>query len=212
MRFFIAAVVMMTIGFLGGCQMEEDPGTQTQTNQSPDVRAFNDHFTKNFLHTSKSSLEGYYVFESATGNYTMDFPAEGIIGEESYSIRDKESESFQVGIENDDGTASSLSLRYDKYKKEENYETYLENIKQSMELSDITFEEASIDGQTFYIGYYERKNGQFGYAAYIQNNHSSGGITVINMNICEADHECSNVKDTRKEEIVKWIKSIHFTN
>ncbi|OUT33216.1 hypothetical protein B1R96_00630, partial [Priestia aryabhattai] len=42
----------------------------------PNVPAFDDHFTREFLNKDKKVDDGFYEFESKTGQYTMWFPEE----------------------------------------------------------------------------------------------------------------------------------------
>ncbi|WVE37920.1 hypothetical protein U5A85_05690, partial [Priestia megaterium] len=40
----------------------------------PNVPAFDDHFTREFLNKDKKVDDGFYEFKSKTGQYTMWFP------------------------------------------------------------------------------------------------------------------------------------------
>src|SRR5699024_7846043 len=114
MTYRIGILFMVLIILLGGCQMDKD---KTSTNPSemdredfPDVRAFHDSFTREFLQSTEETREGYYPFVSGTGNYKIDFPAEGVIGQRAYSIRKKAYEEFPIHIKNE--TGSEIRVNY----------------------------------------------------------------------------------------------------
>src|SRR5690625_852639 len=101
---------MVLIILLGGCQVNKD---ETSTNPSeidkdglPEVRAFNDSFTREFLQSTEETREGYYPFVSGTRNYKMDFPSSGVIGDRSYIKKKNEYEEFPIHIKEEIGRAS----------------------------------------------------------------------------------------------------------
>ncbi|WP_255323461.1 hypothetical protein [Priestia megaterium] len=62
----IAVIIGITILIGGGWLINES--------RYPNVPAFNDHFTRKFLNKDKKVDDGFYEFESKTGQYTMWFP------------------------------------------------------------------------------------------------------------------------------------------
>ena len=96
---FAAAIL-----FLGGCTTDKNQAQDKKEVQTPEpnVRAFQDPFTKKFLISTNEVLPGYYPFLSKTGGYEMAFPAGGVIGERGYNFRKQNSkkglESFMTTV------------------------------------------------------------------------------------------------------------------
>src|SRR5690625_3030569 len=99
--------MVLIIILLGGCQVDKD---ETSTNPSeiakedlPDVHAFNDTFTRDFLQSTEETEEGFYPFLSKTKKYKMDFPAGGVIDNRMYSVKENVHEEVTISIEDDTG-------------------------------------------------------------------------------------------------------------
>ena len=60
--------------FIGGCQVDT----------YPEVPAFEDEFTREFLPSTEEVEEGYYLFESKTGGYQMLFPENARVSKFGY--------------------------------------------------------------------------------------------------------------------------------
>src|SRR5699024_9847094 len=104
---------MVLIILLGGCQADKD---ETSTNPTeidkgdlPDVHAFEDEFTRDFLQSTEETRDGYYHFVSGTGKYKMDFPSSGVIGDRSYIKKKNEYEEFPIHIKRGQGSRSILT-------------------------------------------------------------------------------------------------------
>ncbi|GGB60753.1 hypothetical protein GCM10011409_42600 [Lentibacillus populi] len=176
----------------------------------PDVRAFHDEFTRDFLQSAEETREGYYPFLSGTGAYKMDFPAGGVIGEQGYSKEKKDFESFIIGVENDNGTESSIEMKYYSYKRSEFASSGMGNLEKSMG-KELQFKKVSQQGKTYYFAPFKRDSNIYGYASFIQNEVDGGGILVIYTTECnESGTECEKIKESEKEKIVSWLKSIEF--
>ena len=66
---------------------------------TPDTPAFQDGFTREFLLKDGEAPEGFHLFESGTGKYTMIFPANYVVEESSY-YRKKGRSSGVINTEN----------------------------------------------------------------------------------------------------------------
>jgi len=179
----------------------------------PDVRAFNDEFTRDFLQSIEETREGYYPFLSGTGKYKMDFPAGGIIGEKGYALKSDNSEGYLIGIRNKNGTESSININYDSFKKADEVDSYLNNLKDRIGM-EVEFKRLNGDdeGLLLYYTYYER-NGFYSYAGYVQNKENTGGIQVIYKTKCTASKkECKEIKNNDKDRIIEWMKSVQFVS
>ncbi|WP_088049476.1 hypothetical protein [Virgibacillus dakarensis] len=180
----------------------------------PDVRAFHDEFTRGFLQSMEETRPGYYPFLSGTGAYKMDFPAGGIVGEKGYGRIKKKKEGYLVGIENENGTGSSITINYDSFKIKDHVESYLDNLKDRLG-KEVEFKKLEIedDQQSLYYAYFER-NGFYTYAGYLQNEKNHGGIQAVYQIDCGGRQEevCKENKKAVKDRIIEWMKSIQFIN
>jgi len=206
--FFLIAMIG-----LGGCQM--DPGDEAQKpaemnpEDLPDVRAFQDEFTRDFLQSTEETRDGYYPFLSGTGNFEMEFPAGGIIGERGYSKEDDRFESFIIGVENNE-LETSIDF---KYLPEElgNEDIVLKQLSASYG-SELDFEKKVEDNKDIYISQFETEF-EFGYVAYIQNKQDLGGIQVFSHSNCTGNEElCSELMEQEEEKILNWFQNINFIN
>ncbi|MBU5266814.1 hypothetical protein [Virgibacillus proomii] len=175
----------------------------------PDVRAFQDEFTRNFLQSTEETRSGYYPFLSGTGKYKMDFPAGGIIGEKSYALEKERFESYLIGVQKE-SVKSSVDITYTA-EKEGNEKVILDMLRKSSN-EELKFKKEELQGRGLYIAPLN-ENGEFGFVSYIQNLSGVGGIQVFYVSECNKENEnCS--KDIEKENslIIDWLKTIQFVN
>ncbi|MGX4668464.1 hypothetical protein JNUCC74_04520 [Cerasibacillus sp. JNUCC 74] len=175
----------------------------------PDVRAFQDEFTRNFLQSTEETRSGYYPFLSGTGKYKMDFPAGGIIGEKSYALEKERFESYLIGVQKE-SVESSVDITYTA-EKEGNETVILDMLRKSSN-EELKFKKEELQDRELYIASLN-ENGEFGLASYIQNLSGVGGIQVFYVSKCSKENEnCS--KDIEKENslIIDWLKTIQFVN
>ena len=85
---------------LGGCNVlgqkdisEMDPA------ELPDVIAFQDDFTREFMSSLDEVEDGYYLFESKTGGYTMMYPENAIMDQLYYQMPGEHYEAIQFAEE-----------------------------------------------------------------------------------------------------------------
>ncbi|MDI3092468.1 hypothetical protein [Priestia megaterium] len=115
----IIAVIAGAAILIGGIWMINE-------SRYPNVPAFDDHFTREFLNKDKKVDDGFYEFKSKTGQYTMWFPEEYQLiheNKEDYSINGKDYERWVASSENFFNNKSEISYinveLTDKVKKNE---------------------------------------------------------------------------------------------
>src|SRR5699024_5068113 len=226
MRLKLVLMFIAIIIVLGGCQMpNKNPSTQTEGEQEelkpaamneedlPDVRAFQDKFTRGFLQSTEETRPGYYPFLSGTELFTMDFPGEGSISEKAYALKENEYEGLSIGVGNENSNiTASINITYHSYLTEQST-NYIFGQIQSNIGRELNFEEIKKNEQTLYIAPYENDfdEGEFvtyGYVGYIQNNKDSGGIKFIYTSHCE--ERCDELKEDDMKSAHDLIKSIDF--
>src|SRR5690625_2534665 len=206
--------MVLILTLLGGCQVDKD---ETSTNPSeidkddlPEVRAFNDSFTREFLQSTEETREGYYPFVSGTGQFKMDFPAEGVIGQKAYFIKEKRYEEFPIHIKTETGSKVRINYYSDDTKEllKENLNAFKTRLGY-----DGDFEKLKGDNQTLYYTDSEG-SGFLDYLGYVQNEKGKGGIELVYEIDCRGEKKeiCEKNKQIDKERAMKWMESVQFIN
>ena len=203
-------LMIASLLFIGGCQVDT----------YPEVPAFEDEFTREFLPSTEEVEEGYYLFESKTGGYQMLFPENARISEFSYKKAGEEFETLIIENFNDEDDISvDHTLVYD-FQGQENYEKIL-----SARLN-------SLSTRVGYDGEYERfetKDKEIYYAhdthnfeidnsshtvyrtfAYIIPKEGQFIVEYIYSTRCNVDINCSINQEEQKENAFKMMKSVKF--
>jgi hypothetical protein len=64
------ALLLSAMVLTGGCSMD----AKEHPKKWPNTAAFQDEYTREFMASTKEVKDGYYLFKSKTGGYTMWFP------------------------------------------------------------------------------------------------------------------------------------------
>jgi hypothetical protein len=195
---------------LSGCQTNTGSDAQKPADMNPedlpDVRAFQDEFTREFLQSTEETRDGYYPFLSGTGRYEMDFPGGGVIGEKSYALKDDGIENLVIGTKMDDG-GMQIRASYNITRNKERVDRHLDRFEKNVE-EDLSFEEIVLDDRSLYLAEYFPDAEDDYYVAYIQNQLDGGGVELR----FTIDHSVSMEKSTILEEIKSLAESVQFVN
>ena len=213
MKYFISVLLVLSIVTLGGCGMGPDQNkkpSEMNPEDLPEVRAFQDEFTRDFLQSTEETRDGYYPFLSGTGKYKMDFPAGGEIDDKMYSIKEKGYEEVPVSIK--DGNGYSIQISYYSHHKVDQIKSYLDNFKLLVGY-DGDFKKLKKDDQSLFYANFKSK-GFHNFIGYIQNTKDMGGIEVVYEIDCRDEKEqvCAENRQSDEERVMKWMKSIQFIN
>ncbi|SHH15366.1 hypothetical protein [Virgibacillus chiguensis] len=176
----------------------------------PDVRAFQDEFTRGFLQSTEETRPGYYPFLSGTGKYEMDFPEGGIIGERGYFADDKEYEELSVHILNGVVGGAGITIFYfSDYTADEldmNLKSFSSRIGE-----DINYKKIAGDGLSLYYSNID-KSEFYAYAGYIQNEKAGGALEIIYQIDCrqELKEKCNKNEIENEKYVLDWLKSVSF--
>ena len=112
---------------LGGCSMFEKPIAERNPKDLPDVMAFQDEFTRGFMTSTEEVEDGYYLFESKTGGYTMWYPEDARMDDMYYQKKGEHFEAIQFGGNHDSTTDTAYYVRatYNKLNDVKDHELYL---------------------------------------------------------------------------------------
>src|SRR5690625_469055 len=206
--------MVLIIILLGGCQVDKD---ETSTNPSeiakedlPDVHAFNDTFTRDFLQSTEETEKGFFPFLSKTKKYKMDFPAGGVIDNRMYSVKENVHEEVTISIE--DETGFGMHVIYFADNTKDLLKDDLNAFKKRLGY-DGDFEEMKKNDQTLYYAHYERY-GSRTYVGYVLNEQDSGGIEIIYKIDCQDEKEeiCEKNRQSDKRRAMKWMESVQVIN
>lgn len=192
----------------------------------PNVPAFKDHFTREFLNKDKKVDDGFYEFKSRTGQYTMWFPEEFVIANDDGQGYSKNGQNYE------DWRALSTK----KYKGENligqlNLKFFERSIKDEAVFVESTFKRRfhankpkvieTKDKKIYYDNAYTYFNGTEEkviedkssyipntYVAYVVDEHSNKTIEISYDSI--GNNLSKNEGDKTNKQFLKMLKSIHF--
>lgn len=179
---------------------------ETNPNDLPNVRAFQDEFTRQYLQSTEETRPGYYKFLSGTGRYEMDFPAEGVIDENGYFRKENAIEDFMASVKLNNGEML-ITTSYNVVRNKGYIDVHLERIINSTG-EKLTFEEIQYEDRIIYFTEYYLDEIDKYYIAYIQNKVDSGGLEldfIIDSNVDIDDSDLN-------EEIKNILQSVKFFN
>ncbi|PGK31128.1 hypothetical protein CN902_09100 [Priestia megaterium] len=191
----------------------------------PNVRAFNDHFTREFLNKDKKVDDGFYEFKSKTGQYTMWFP-------EEYQVLHKNREDYAV---NNDSYESWWAV----YNEEVEGKTQANYIKTEFLTSNPADESIHVEAlfkrrfglsvpnkvensqtriyyQSAYIYFKgtekrvivdKKKHIPNTYLAYVADKRSN---KIVQISFDSSDKYKSSDEEKKQEWFLKMLKNIHF--
>ncbi|GAB3804243.1 hypothetical protein [Virgibacillus kimchii] len=210
MKKFILLFLFIAMIGLGGCYLSADDEAQKPADMDPeelpDVRAFQDEFTREFLQSAEETRDGYYPFLSGTGKYEMDFPGGGVIGERSYAVKDTGIENLVIGTKMDGG-GMQIKVSYNTVRQEEYTEDLLKSFEQLVE-EELDIEEKVLEDKIIYFAEYFPDSENDFYVAYIQNTMDSGGVELR----ISIESSVSIDQSSLLEEIKTLAESVQFVN
>ncbi|PPA70914.1 hypothetical protein [Jeotgalibacillus proteolyticus] len=182
----------------------------------PQVRIFQDDFTRQFMQSAEAAERGYYVFESGTGKYEMAIPEESTIDHAGYSMEENNDfESYLINIYHENGVISHLQVTFLGQNDPQFVEEYL-TITQSHAGEELEFKKITDECLDLYFSAAQDKrlNGmdQIGYICYLQNLKGPGGMQLYYDTYCDTNSmdAYEEIREAEKEKILKIISSIKF--
>ena len=207
-------MILLVVIVLGGCQLGDSNKNQKpsemDTEDLPDVRAFDDEFTRDFLQSTKEVREGYYPFLSGTEKYQTDFPASGVLGEKSYYKRDDTYEELAIHIK--EPNSSIIRINYFQDDSLDLLKDNLDAFKTRIGYEG-DFEEIEKNNRTIYYANYER-SGYRTFVGYVLSQKNMGAVEItykIDYRDVEKDMKNKH-KESDQERALKWIESVEFSD
>ncbi|TDL30937.1 hypothetical protein E2R51_16575 [Jeotgalibacillus sp. S-D1] len=180
--------------------------SEMSVDELPDVRAFEDEFTRGFMKSTEEAADGYYTFESGTGEFTMLFPENGTIAEGFYSREENVSESFLVGAESE-SLISQFDIQFDRDASfNENTLLFLEERVGE----ELDFKKEVTDKKEMHTAPFTYEDDVIGLAAFIGNTENKAGLRVILTSACNEDSSCDQQEEEVRQEMRTFLETIEF--
>jgi hypothetical protein len=215
----IIAVIAGAAILIGGIWMINE-------SRYPNVPAFDDHFTREFLNKDKKVDDGFYEFKSKTGQYTMWFPEEYQLiheNDEDYVVSGNMYERWVASYTKkykNDSQINSISLKLSEGRDPEDESFSVESLmKNRFNVSEPKLIETSnsrIYYQSAYI-YFKgpkkhvvndnKKHVPNTYVAYVADKNST---KVIQLSIDQVGDLMEDNELGKNTWVLKILKSIHF--
>ncbi|BAC13251.1 hypothetical protein ACFQ4N_09850 [Oceanobacillus iheyensis] len=211
MWLLLAVFVLIIIGGCGMNNEQEKNLSPSEMNAEdlPDVPALQDEFTREFIQSTEPVREGYYPFLSKSKSFTMDFPQDMIVNNESHIVGpDNRSETITWGPSDRNlEVYPNFILHYYRGEPDE------ENSKNTIKLShdrDLNFEDIKTNNETYLsIADYKFNEKLYSIAALSWSKYGEIQIGVSLM--CEdnlEENQCQGNVDKEKENIIEILKTI----
>ncbi|MCK0470563.1 hypothetical protein [Halalkalibacter sp. APA_J-10(15)] len=197
----IALVLVMMV--TGGCMMN-----------APDVPAFEDEFTREFMKSTKEVEEGFYLFESKTGGYTIWFP-ENAVTEPAYYYREGDQrESLSIKELYGDNLIYRARLRYEDSPLTNSIDTQLTLLSSYVNYEG-KYEEFQYENNTYYyaksVFEIDNEPKAYHFFSYIKSNSFEKSVKFIYEVTCYTFEEpCTIDVDLQEEHALKLMKAIEF--
>ncbi|GAE31784.1 hypothetical protein [Halalkalibacter hemicellulosilyticus] len=197
----IALVLVMIV--TGGCMMN-----------APDVPAFEDEFTREFMTSTKAVEEGFYLFESKTGGYTIWFPENAVMESVYYEKLGDHRENISIMEEYGENLMYRLRLDYDSRPIATDIDIQLSVLSRLADFEG-EYEVFQHGDNTYYYGTSTLDIGDgdraYRFFSYIKSDKYEKGITFIFMTTCRNfQHPCSVEIEQQEIYAQKLMKSIEF--
>jgi hypothetical protein len=207
-------LLLLTLILIGGCEMD----SKAHPEKLPDTIPFQDEFTRKFMVSPKEVKEGYYLFRSKTGGFTMWFPKDAKVNNGFYEKHDKYYESSVIaGVREEENITYSVDLTYEKRNITNEIDINL-NLLSGYANYNGKYTKIEADRNTIYFAKNEndisvdnKKNIDYKFFAYIKSNHSPQAVRFIYKVKCEDATRGCHIDVDREEELAKMLmKSIEF--
>ena len=121
-----------------------------------------------------------------------------------YALEDKHFESLIIGVDNGDGSASQITVKYYSDMTSEETKFNLESIEKNIG-SSLDFTEKSLAGRDLYTAPYTLDSDAIEFAGYVQNSEGPGGIQVFYYSKCQ-EEACENLEQKAENNALKLWK------
>src|SRR5690625_3635529 len=199
---------------IGGCNQDLE---DADPKDLPDTIAMQDDFTREFMASAEEEEEGYYLFESKTGSYTMLYPVNSKLDDIYYQKKHDPYETLHFG-ESKESSDVPFYVRatYNQGEVPDRLSTQFKLLSGSLGY-DGEYEEIELDNKVIYFARKTSKvdsdkDNVFDFFGYIKSKDSNQGVRYIYAVTCfDEGDDCDYDFDAVEEEVKQLMKSIKFT-
>ncbi|CAM4006291.1 hypothetical protein [Mesobacillus zeae] len=180
----------------------------------PKTVAFQDEFTRGFMDSTKEVEDGYYLFKSKTGGYTMLFPKHAKIATFGFEQSGDELETFSFGeVRNEENISLKWKVLYENMPRTRDVESNLAFLSDSYGYKG-DYTQFKQEGKTYY--YAKKVKNIEGkevntFLYLIKNDSDDKAISYSMKYICtDSKKPCKVDQQTMEAEAERLIKSIKF--
>ncbi|MBU5465518.1 hypothetical protein KQI49_01580 [Virgibacillus sp. MSJ-26] len=214
---FVSVLIILIIG---GCGFMEKDVADMDPKDLPDVTAFQDDFTREFMASKEPVEEGYYEFESKTGGYTMKFPENARLSKRFYERNKRTFERLRYA-ENENELSSSYAVisTYNHFQKARETERLLYLLSSSVNYEG-DYEKLDHLDNTIYFATLEetvkvedKKATWYNFFGLIKSKKSNQSLRYIISIKCDKPNEnCSYDLDAIEHKVKSLMKSVEFND
>lgn len=217
MRKFIFLSIL-SILFLSGCDIVQQDVSKMDPKKLPDVPAFQDEFTRGFMGSTDEIEDGFYLFQSQTGKYTMMYPGNAKMQKAFYGFTGENYEKllYAGGDEEVTGATYTVDLSFKHNKDTIRLDTHLSVVSMGIRY-DGDFEKIETDDTEIYFA----KNtlpedgktiGSYNFFGVVKSKESNKTLNYIYMVYCEERSEdgCGYDTEAIEAHVKKLMKSVTF--
>ena len=216
---YLLSAFTFIILFIGGCWlMSEKDISEMDPKDLPNVTAFQDDFTREFMTSTEEVDDGYYLFESKTGGYTMWYPEDAVMNK-GYFERTKDTyERVSFGREANKDKSNIpyyVVATYDHFHKGKESERLL-NLLSKYVNYDGEYEEFTHNTNTIFLAKSKsttrnQKVTWYEFFGLVKANSSNQSLRYIYSVECKKQSDdCSYDFDAIEQKVREIMKSVEF--
>ncbi|WP_152655091.1 hypothetical protein [Oceanobacillus sp. CFH 90083] len=214
----LISMMICVLLLLGACstneQEENVKPAEMNPDELPEVPAFENEFTREFLQSVEPVREGYYPFLSKSESFTMDFPEETIIEQRSHIVGpENRSETVElIRIEKLLDIRVNYKMHYNHFMSSEENSKEQMSARANRDLDGFKPIETNFDKQGLEIAEYKPFEDMHSILAIIWNE-SHQQIQINITVVCTDDKNkknCIQLPEEEKENIIDHLKSIEL--
>jgi hypothetical protein len=206
-------LLLLTLILIGGCEMD----SKDHPEKLPNTVAFQDKFTREFMVSPKEVKEGYYLFKSKTGGYTMLYPKNAKMDRMFYEKHGKYFEALHFGGgRGKENISNYIRMIYENRKITEDIDVNISLLSDDVHYNG-KYTKLELNDKTIYFGKNEQHISNnnsdiiYYFFSYVKSKHSHQAVQFIYAVTCkDANQKCSIDVKKEEERAKMFMKSIKF--
>ncbi|MDQ0231216.1 hypothetical protein [Metabacillus malikii] len=215
MRSLFLYVIVGTLIFAGGCTIKKE---EVEPKEWPKTPAFQDEDTRKMLDSTEEVQDGYYLYTSKTGGYSMLWPVDAT--KKTFQNKGDAYEKLIFGGSSEkENYFYEIRTSYNNISPKSYLENHLSNLSSTLQ-HDGEYKEI-IDGDKIiyfarekYTPKYSDNRTIYYYFSYIRDNKKEKGVEFIYSIRCYEDEkfkECEIDERKETERALMLMKSVNFS-